>query len=81
MQIPEYISTNVLNVFTPKSRAYISNVITRQLYWLKGEASDLWFIIINAKNDFEIIEYAKKNNLETELYEFIKELESQRINK
>ncbi len=75
IKIPVWISTNVLNFETEASRAYISNISDRKLYWLKGKSSDLWNVIINSQNIKSISDYAKKENLENELDDFLNELE------
>ena len=71
MYIFDWISTNVLNFETEKSRAYISNSITGELFWLEKESSDLWYVLLHSKTKDEVVEYAKKRNLIDELPEFL----------
>ena len=71
MFVPEWISSNVLNFETEKSRAYISNRKTFELFWLQKDSSDLWYVILNSKNMGQILSYAKEKNLENELSDFL----------
>lgn len=76
MHIPSWISTNVLNFETDSSRAYISNSITGELFWLKESSSDLWKILIEATDFNQIVSYAKKKDFYDELDDFLRTLES-----
>ena len=77
MKIPNWISTNVLNVFTDHSRAYISNTITKQIHWLNSFSSDIWYLISQGKSYKEILNFAVSKEIEKkELDKFIRELKN-----
>ncbi len=74
--IPEWVCTNVVNFERENSRAYISNIITCEIFWLQNESSDLWYKLIGSSDIKEVEEYAKQRNLIDELPEFLSLLQS-----
>ncbi len=69
--IPSHIATVTYNFGKPTSRSYITNLKTYYSMLLEDISSDFWYVIVNAKTDEEIINFAKQNGMENELEEII----------
>jgi len=68
------ISSRTYNFGKRGSRSYIYDEDLHYAYLLKGISSDIWYVIFSSSNYADVLDYAKKHEVDDELDDFIKEL-------
>ena len=74
IQIKNNISFRSYNFEEKNSRSYIIDEKLRYYYLLEGSPSDIWNIIVQSQDYDTVYEYAKRQKVENEINEFLKEL-------
>ena len=75
--IPNWISCHTYFFGKEESRTYISNEKSHEYIQLDGISSDLWKLLYDRVCDEELADFAEKNGVAEQVYDFIDSLTEQ----
>lgn len=80
LNIPKWVSTRVYKNKNDEYRAYISNEKSHTYLFLENDAAKIWQYLtdsVSAKSEELLLEYARRYELQDEIYDFVAELKNQ----